>query len=156
MFAIGRFVSQSPATISNKEFYERAYLPLSSSLYNLVCKHACVRAHVDVLCVGILSSIGSPPVILPTRLTKGPPPGPAYLVCRNNEIMADALRLTKQCELFDGRFPPSLPDKRSPRTVIASFSSWKMKRDPLSFSSFRPLLPKWLLRPTRKDNVSER
>lgn len=135
----GRFVSQSPAITSNKEFYERIYLPLSSSSCNLVCKHACMRTWT-CLCVHILSSVGSPPVILLARLTKGPPPGPAYLVCRNNEIMADALRLTKQYGLFDGRYP-SLPPRRTSSAnlaVIASFSSWKMKRDPLSFSSFRP------------------
>lgn len=75
------------------------------------------------LCVQILSSADLPPAILPVRLTKGPPPGPAYLVCRNNEIMADAPRLTKQCGLFDRCSAVFLPS--SPTNVLREFSRYR-------------------------------
>lgn len=137
----------------------------SSSSCNLVCKHARARARARgraFVRVRILSSAGSPPAILLVRPTKGPPPapGPAYLVCCNNEIMADAPRLTKQCGLLDrcsAVFLPSSLDERSPRIQSLSLHFPHGKWRAILFPSPRSLsLLEWLQRPTRKDNVSGR
>lgn len=94
----------------------------SSSACNLVCKHT--RVHVDKplcpyslvcwLAAGYFARLPN----------KGPTTGwcPVYLVRCNNEIMVDALRLTKQCGLFDGRFPPFHSGECSPRTFPAALS----------------------------------
>lgn len=83
---------------------------------NLICKHTVRYTFVSVFSVSStlpltsmrrtpsLSSLSlvSPSAILPVRrLTKSPPA--AYLVRRNNEIIADALQLPKQCGLFGDR-----------------------------------------------------